>query len=653
MTETDKIINETTDAQIAISTVEQRQSDIYQKNLSALARRDAALADRIASFQPTDSLACELTKSKDGSLNLLVNHDDASDYLHSRYNPVKEAEQLVDGVFDESRNYYIVYGLGLGYPIEELIKRTIDSDILFFIEPSLALFHQVMQARDLSGIFACDNLHWSVGETPSQAFSRWAKTYSIARLDGLGLMEIPSSRKIVGPEYMKEFNNKLKGLMVTAGGNLQTLMIMARQYQANTLFNMRFALTNPPFTSLYKKFKGKPVIIVSAGPSLDKNIDLLHEARDKALIVAVDTSLKPLRAKGIVPHLICTGDPQEANYRHLKDSADCDSFLIAEPMTNPKSFSDFKGKLFTASYGDKLVTWMENFIPKLGHVMCWGSVATMAFDVARKLGGDPIIFIGQDLSFPDGRTYAEGTYFETEEKRDMTVKSQEQSGVYSVEDIYGNEITTNRQMFAYHRWFVTEISKTRTKVINATEGGILKEGVEIMSLREALDKYCDEKFDSYRIIYDIASGFKNLDATNLKAGIDKLTKDLYEMREISKQCFESAREWLQASVKFSLLPKTIAIENMNYLEEERKKLIAKQDAFKFLEMADQIAIKRFLKGYRMINGKKIGLASYRQVLEVYIKFYASIYSTLSFQILHFESSRKYLSDYIEDSVSES
>lgn len=641
------------DTQITNPETLKTQMGIYQKNLSVLSKRDPALAQKLGSFSSTDPLVCELTKSKDGSANLLVKRAEKSIHVHSRYDPVKEAKQLVDGVFDETRNYYIVFGLGLGYPLEELLKRTIDTDIIFFIEPSIELFQRVLRERDLSELFSNGNLHWSVGETPVQAFARWAKTYNIARMDGLGFMELPSAKKIADADYLKEFNNKLKGLMVTAGGNLQTLMLMARQYQANTLFNLRFVLTNPPFAELFDKFKGKPVILVSAGPSLDKNIDLLHEARDKALIIAVDTSLKPLRAKGIIPHLICTGDPQEANYRHLKNSADCDSYLIAEPMTNPKSFSDFNGKLFTASYGDKVVTWMENFIPKLGNVMCWGSVATMAFDVARKLGSDPIIFIGQDLSFPGGRTYAKGTYFETEEKRDMTVTEQEKHGVYSVNDIYGNEISTNRQMFAYHRWFVTEIAKTQTRVINATEGGILKEGVEVLTLREALDKYCNEKFDSMEIIKNVADGFDNLDATALKKGMDNMTKDLYEMREISKESFESGREWLQASVNFSVLPQSIAVENMNILEQNRKKLIAKHDAFRFLEMADQSAIKRFLKGYRLINGKKIGLASYRQVLEIYIKFYASIYKTLSFQLMHFEGVRKYLSNYIDDSGSES
>jgi len=620
---------------------------IFRKNIEAIARRDPELANRLLKNPDGEYLKAELTQSRDGSGNIAVKRGDETIHLHSRYNPLKEAAELVDGAFDEKRNYYIVFGFGLGYTMEELNKRLLDEDLVFLIDPDLMLFRKALEERDFSDILSRHNLSWSIGESAELAFTRWARTYNIASLDGLGMIELPSVMKLSEPDYMKRFNNQLKGMIVTAGGNLQTLMIMARQYQANTLFNVRYVLTNPPLRSLFGAFNGKPAVIVSAGPSLDKNIDLLSDARDKALIIAVDTSLKPLKAKGIEPHLICTGDPQEANYRHLKGASNGEAFLIAEPMTNPKSFRDFNRKVFVTSYGDKVVTWMENFIPELGRVLCWGSVATMAFDVARKLGCDPIIFIGQDLSFPGGRTYAHGTYFETEEKRKMTVEEQERAGVYSVEDIYGNMITTNRQMFAYHRWFVNEISRTQARVVNATEGGILKEGVEIASLGETLDKYCTETFDALSIIRKVAGDWLAFDASRLKKGLNDVLVDLYEMRNISKERFESGKKWLQGSVNFTMLPKDLAIENMNFLEEGRQKMLVKKPAFLFLEMADQRAIKTFLKGYRRINGKKMGLAAYREVLEIYIKFYAAVVDTMTYMIPHFEAAKITVHNHIE------
>ena len=59
-----------------------------------------------------------------------------------------------------------------------------------------------------------------------------------------------------------------------------------------------------------------PVIIVSAGPSLDKNIEELRRAKGHSLIFAVDTAMKYLLAKDIIPDLAITIEPIKpmANY---------------------------------------------------------------------------------------------------------------------------------------------------------------------------------------------------------------------------------------------------------------------------------------------------------------------------------------------------
>ncbi len=51
-----------------------------------------------------------------------------------------------------------------------------------------------------------------------------------------------------------------------------------------------------------------PVIVVSAGPSLNKNIEDLKKAVGKACIIATDTAMKPLLNAGIVPDLFVIVD---------------------------------------------------------------------------------------------------------------------------------------------------------------------------------------------------------------------------------------------------------------------------------------------------------------------------------------------------------
>ena len=42
----------------------------------------------------------------------------------------------------------------------------------------------------------------------------------------------------------------------------------------------------------------------------------------------------------------------------------------------------------------------------------WGSVLTTAYDLAVKLGCDPIVFIGADLAYTDAQPYCRGTVYE-------------------------------------------------------------------------------------------------------------------------------------------------------------------------------------------------------------------------------------------------
>lgn len=61
----------------------------------------------------------------------------------------------------------------------------------------------------------------------------------------------------------------------------------------------------PKLSALRAAFKGRPSVVVSAGPSLDKNYELLKGREDKVLIVATDTVLRKLLKNGINPHIVC------------------------------------------------------------------------------------------------------------------------------------------------------------------------------------------------------------------------------------------------------------------------------------------------------------------------------------------------------------
>lgn len=72
----------------------------------------------------------------------------------------------------------------------------------------------------------------------------------------------------------------------------------------NKVFNAKENRLN----SLKDAHTGKVGIIVGAGPSLDKNVHLLHEATDKVIIISTDGACPTLIARGIDPHYVVSAE---------------------------------------------------------------------------------------------------------------------------------------------------------------------------------------------------------------------------------------------------------------------------------------------------------------------------------------------------------
>ncbi|MBP5160107.1 MAG: motility associated factor glycosyltransferase family protein [Lachnospiraceae bacterium] len=229
-----------------------------------------------------------------------------------------------------------------------------------------------------------------------------------------------------------------------------------------------------------------PVIIVAAGPSLDRNIELLREAKGHCLIFAVDTAMKYLLARDIIPDLGITIEPIKpmANYGDERAFSvphvfDCES--------NPEIVGRHKARKFIYNcrdYERRLYEACGKEIPNL--IGSGGSVATAAFAICYELGMKHIILIGQDLAYSGEATHAGAV---------ESAGINNEIGNEYVEDIYGGKVRTRSDWLGYLRWFenaveVIEDLKKDIEVIDATEGGAKIKGTKIMTLREAIDEYC-------------------------------------------------------------------------------------------------------------------------------------------------------------------
>src|SRR5690606_28411622 len=110
------------------------------------------------------------------------------------------------------------------------------------------------------------------------------------------------------------------------------------------------------------------------------------------------------------------------------------------------------------------------------------SVANASLAIAAYLGCNPIIFLGQDLAYTDGKHHADSCGGTTLKEDDDLIE---------VEGIDGNKVFTNSVWHTFLMWMEKFIIHNPNKTyIDATEGGAKIHGTDIIPLRQAIEKYC-------------------------------------------------------------------------------------------------------------------------------------------------------------------
>lgn len=287
-----------------------------------------------------------------------------------------------------------------------------------------------------------------------------------------------------------------------------------------------------------------PVIIVSAGPSLDKNIELLREAKGHSLIFAVDTAMKYLMQHDIMPDLGITVEPIKpmANY---EDDRCFDVPHIFDCESNPEIVSRERGRIFIYNCRDYVKRLLEAAGKEVpSDTASGGSVATAAFAVCYQLGIRNIILIGQDLAYSGEATHAGGV-----ESKGIN----NNIGHEMIDGIDGTKVRTRSDWLGYLHWFENSIVNIadmgiELNVIDATEGGALIHGTKVMTLAEAIAQYCagcTYSFDEAlkRLDYTLSDFEYKETERRIAASFDELDK----VRETALNAAELCERMIAAS----------------------------------------------------------------------------------------------------------
>ena len=298
------------------------------------------------------------------------------------------------------------------------------------------------------------------------------------------------------PCYIKRMNRDEQIREVKSATLLRFNQVWQRNFQANRNAVER----NPGVIALKNKFRGLPCIVVGAGPSLDKNIRFLHRAQNKAVIISCDAALKPLMGQGIVPDFVVCLDPQEEISRFLVNVPHKGITLVVPSIVHPHVIKLWENDvLFFNKFAPDIPTLVEiqKIVPHIGILTPGGTVLSVTYDLAFQAGGSPIIFVGQDLSYPKKKSHSHGSDAAGQGLKMMMEKHKDHLVLET--DINGQSLRTLKSMSVSKQWFnwafTTWKRENLLSVCNCSEAGILTDHCILEPLTEAIYKHCTQKLN--------------------------------------------------------------------------------------------------------------------------------------------------------------
>ncbi len=269
-----------------------------------------------------------------------------------------------------------------------------------------------------------------------------------------------------------------------------------------------------------------PVVLVSAGPSLVKNCKELKKAKGKTIIVAVTHAMKTLYNLGINPDLVAISDASETKFMDF--DKDKKYTLLSSIYAEKECREPYNGRIIYHGFnmlGDLFST--KRTIEEKETELDTGSVATDVFSLFVSAGFKKIILVGQDLAYDEkGNTHA----VNDPQKSDGDIINFE----YETRGIYGGKVKTRPDWERFRAFFEKVIeSNSDVEVIDATEGGAFIKGTKVMSLNEAILRYCDKT-------YPIDKWIKSMEKADWEE-----KENIAVWFEESKNNISRVRDWLE------------------------------------------------------------------------------------------------------------
>lgn len=468
---------------------------LYEKNLEVFKNFSPDLYVELQELEPLYPLKLEST---DEQLNYRVSNQNAVCFLHSIYNIENEMKGLISHISQDAETL-ILFGLGCGYAINQIADSLPHIKMLMIVEPSLEIMKSTLSQIDIiSTVSKIKSTAFILNKSPEDAVMVLADGLRLHINSKIEFAFHTAYRSLFSGYYEKVHDGLIKAI-TNSYVNLQTGYMTHHMYTYNTFKNLKMKTMR--LESLIDNLEGNVGIIVGAGPSLNKNMQLLKAVNDRAIILAVGTGIRILDRNGIIPHLRLAFDGTVGELKIFEELDTKTVGLIYGTSLYHEILPDYEGPKFRMVVNmDQITKYLLNEMGQpFQEIRSGFSVSNVAVDLLNKMGCKKIIFLGQDLCYSEGSLYAKGS-------SNDDVIDFEQQGYRKVKDIYGEEAYTDAGFAGIRKLLEDWIREMpHIEFINATEGGVNLEGAKNVKFEEVL-KQLPESANVQKILNQIYTG---------------------------------------------------------------------------------------------------------------------------------------------------
>ncbi|EDN6130960.1 motility associated factor glycosyltransferase family protein [Campylobacter coli] len=495
--------------------------------------------------------------------------------------------------------FVCIYGIGNALLIKNLAKHY---KHLFVFESEIELFILALSTIDLSEEL-CSGKIYLVDIEEERVDIQLLILFDMKDIsEYLSLYEM-----FVNNVYYKKFYEDIwhkadelceKNIKVVIR-NLGSNSDLSFECYSHLLQNIPSMLESIPFQRILSQRKNKfeNAIVVSAGPSLAKQLPLLKAYQDKAVIFCADGALSMLEKEGIIPDYVTNLDFTDLAMKFFQNKENKTSLNILSCATHPNVAHSLKAENCMIVLRNKALYQRFNF-NDFGYIDTGTHVSHFSYTLALALGFKNIIMIGQDLAFDEeGNSHSKGFDF-----------GEKFSGEENIDKLKIPAYAGKGEVLTHTTWndyrikleYLFACNDQKAKFYNATEGGARINFTEELSFKECCEKLLTKEKPKFELPKSLT-----------KNRSDKL---LVKFKEKIQKDQENAKRFLDDALALKQILENILSKDFILPLEFLEKVYQNIENFNHSLDEDEFIQDEVLRGAFAYRGKLIS-----DVLKLHIK----------------------------------